>query len=262
MITLKEKNSSAIINEIGFHINELILDGIEILKPSNDGHQTHGGCAFLLPYANRIKNGIYKFNSEIYEFQKNAEGNSIHGFGKELLWEVKKNKHIVDGMCNIIAPGYPFNLKVNIRLELDSSTFRVRFHFKNGGKTQLPLSPGAHPYFLFSEKWTIKFSEQVEIVEYKDNFFPTGNFIKIGNVDEYFTYQSNFDNCYKGGGVIEMEDNGKKVSLIRDDMTYFVLYNGKYSEGKSIAIEPMCSPPNSFNNRISLISLNPGDEYE
>ncbi|EQD37258.1 Aldose 1-epimerase, partial [mine drainage metagenome] len=152
MITLKEKKSSVIINEIGLHINELILDGIEILKPSKDGHQTHGGCAFLLPYANRIKNGFYKFNSENYELQKNVEGNSIHGFGKELLWEVKmKNKHIVDGMCSIIGHGYPFNLKANIRLELDSSTFRVRLYFKNEGKIQLPLSPGAHPYFLFSE---------------------------------------------------------------------------------------------------------------
>lgn len=39
---------------------------------------------------------------------------------------------------------------------------------------------------------------------------------------------------------------------------YFVIYNGKYSRGESVAIEPMTSAPDTFNNGIGVITLKKG----
>jgi len=40
-------------------------------------------------------------------------------------------------------------------------------------------------------------------------------------------------------------------------MPFFVLYNGKYAEGKSIAIEPLTGAPDAFNNGIGLKIIDP-----
>lgn len=257
-----KENSWARINELGLHIEELVLDGKQVLKPSEDGHQTHGGCAFLIPYANRIRNGTYYLGDERYRLTRNAEGNSIHGFGKDLTWAIKKNTEgSIEGSCLAKGEGYPFDLQSAISMTIERTSLRIEMRFRNNNNKNIPLSPGAHPYFLISHDWKVHFESPIEEVEYADKYFPNGNLLNVKEPEINVNGRTAWDNCFKGGGGITLKDSFKSVIIKRINMGYFVMYNGIYSERKSVAIEPMVAPPDSFNNGISLVMLKPGKEF-
>ncbi|MHB1492632.1 MAG: aldose epimerase family protein [Thermoplasmataceae archaeon] len=255
-------NSWARINELGLHIGELVLDGHQVLKTSEDGHQTHGGCAFLIPYANRIRNGTYYLGDERYGLTRNAEGNSIHGFGKDLTWAIRKNtEDNIEGNCLAKGEGYPFDLRSEISMAIGRTSLKIEMRFRNNDNKNIPLSPGAHPYFNISQDWKVHFGSPIEEVEYADKYFPNGNLLSVEEPEININGKTAWDNCFKGGGCITLKDSFKAVIINRINMNYFVLYNGLYSERKSVAIEPMVAPPDSFNNGISLVMLKPGEEF-
>ena len=260
--TIRDEKSSLRINRRGLHLDELILDGIEILMESEDDSQTHGGCAFLIPYANRIRNGTYSIGSREFHLKKNAEGNSIHGFAKDIPWnvEVTQTNRAV-GRCKIKGEGYPFELNSTIEMELNGNSLNVKMSFLNLSSQAIPLSPGAHPYFLTSESWNISCEFGIDEVEYKDGFFPNGIMKPVNDPNRFLTNSKNFDNCFKGGGKLRLNDGERNIVLERNNMDYFVIYNGKFASGRSVAIEPMVAPPDAFNNGISLVMLKSGEKF-
>ncbi len=261
-VLIRNERSSLIINRKGLHLDELILDGKEILMKGEDGSQTHGGCAFLIPYANRIKNGIYSLGGRVYDLHKNAEGNSIHGFAKDMQWNIEvtqKNKAV--GRCKIRGEGYPFNLHSTIEMELTGNSLNVKMSFINLSQQEIPLSPGAHPYFLSSGEWFLSSEQKIDEIEYEDSFFPSGIMKPLNEPETFFNSSKSFDNCFYGGGKLILKDSEKEITLERHNMDYFVIYNGKFAAGKSVAIEPMVAPPDAFNNGISLVKLNSGEKF-
>ena len=259
---LRNEKSSLRISRRGLHLDELILNEKEILMRSEDGSQTHGGCAFLIPYANRIRNGTYSIGKREYYLSRNAEGNSIHGFAKDMQWNIEVTQmNRAVGRCKISAEGYPFNLHSTIEIELFANSLNVKMSFLNLSSQTIPLSPGAHPYFLTSGEWSISCENGIDEVEYEKGFFPNGIMKQVNDPDQYFNSSKSFDNCFKGGGKLILKDSERYITIDRYFMDYFVVYNGKFASGKSVAIEPMVAPPDAFNNGISLLMLKSGEKF-
>ncbi len=258
---IAEKGSRLTFDSIGAYVRSLSLAGVDILMKTPDGEQTHGGAAILIPYANRVRNATYRWEGKDYHLPKNSGEHSIHGLTRTLNWDVYKESQKAVLTTIIRNEGYPEELGVRLNMAVDSNSFWIQMNFKNSGKTSVPLSPGMHPYFRFKDSWQIRAYAKIKMLEYADGYFPDGNMVRVDQ--DLLSSESGqaFDNCFTMGNRITLMLGNHSISIETENMPYFVIYNGRYSDGKSVAVEPMVGAPDAFNNRIGLVMLGPLEQF-
>lgn len=266
MVTLRNGGSIARIDRIGAYIDSLQLNGKQILMNSPDGRETHGGCAVLIPFANRVRNGTYVWQGRTYSLPKNDGLNSIHGLVRHEKWEYAREDATDDNETalkfRLASAGYPSVIEVMNTYEIGEEFFNVTTSIKNAGDNSSPLVVGFHPYFLFNGNWGLRHSEELSMLHYRDRYFPDGTMEKVDFNDDKGIQQRTLDSCFLGGGDLTFSAGNYSLKIIRRNMDYFVIYNGQFSYGRSVAIEPMTGAPDAFNNHIGVKDLAPGDTFE
>lgn len=248
-------------DDIGAYIRNVVLDDINILMQSPDGHQTHGGSAMLIPFANRVRNATYSMNGIRYNLPRNNGQHSIHGLTRERQWNTTSIGDRSELYLRLEDPGLPGIMDCRIVMKVSPKGFSVSMNFVNISRLDQPLSPGMHPYFLFNGNWKLVTSGEIKILEYEDSYFPTGRFLQYDITELSSTSGKHFDNCFLIGDTLTMDLGDHSIRIETIDMPYIVVYNGEYSQGKSVAVEPMVGAPDAFNNGIGLKILRPGDSY-
>lgn len=262
MVRLSTETGEAEIDEKGAYLISLSLEGKDIIKKSHDDSQTHGGSAVLIPYAGRVRNAEYAFRGVKYNLPANNGSNSIHGFLKDEEWSlINGSSSSALLSCDFTNSGYPSTLHTELEYRLESRKFSVTTHVRNTGYDGCPLLIGFHPYFLTGGKWRLSHSDTMKELVYEDRFFPNGEYREVNFNSLKNTGEHEFDNCYLGGGAITLHGEDRSVTIRRKNMPFLVIYNGKHSEGVSVAIEPMTGAPDSFNNGMGLVELEPGSEF-
>ncbi len=248
------------ISERGAHLDSLFFKGRNMLLENYDNSPTHYGAAFLFPYAGRVKDAIYPFDGIYYQLPKNDGENSIHGLVLDKIFSFRKpeeNRAVLSYVLDDNA--YPSILSVDVEFMVSENTFETDVRVKNEGQKRSPLLIGFHPYFNFGGSWILKPETETKILEY-DGYFPTGRMERYNFDDDSFKKQ--YDNEFMGGGNLVLRGSSFTMTMIRKNMPFFVIYNGKYSKGYSLAVEPMTGAVDSFNNGIGLIKLDPDEEFE
>ena len=246
----------------GAYVESLSLSGIQILKRSTDESMTHGGCAVLLPYAGRVRKGTYTFQGKKYLLPKNSEGNAIHGFLKDINLRIsKETASALELQTTLVHHGYPSTLDVEIKYEIFDSALSVQCKATNVGAVEAPLSIGFHPYFL-AAKWEIAHECKVEKLEMIDKLFPDGKKSPYDFNGVMHGREHQFDDCYYFPCDTILKTDSYQLKISKKNMTYVVVYSGKWAQEKSVAIEPYTSAPDAFNNGIGLIRLSHNDSYE
>lgn len=262
MIHLSSETGEAEIDENGAYLRALVLEGREIIKRQNDPRPTHGGSAVLIPYAGRVRGAEYSYRGAKYNLPANSGSNSIHGFLKDETCAVDRiSGSSVSLSCDIVNSGYPSTIRVGIEYRLLRNSFSVSAQVRNTGEHWCPLLAGFHPYFLTGGSWRLSHSEPMKELVYEDRYFPNGEYKKVNFNMLKDIGGMELDNCYFGGGTVTLHGGDRSLTIRRKNMPFLVIYNGKYSEGISVAIEPMTGAPDSFNNGIGLVELGPGDEF-
>jgi aldose 1-epimerase len=262
MIKLSAFYSKAIILEKGAYLQSLTLGGTRILKESRDGVQTHGGSAILIPFAGRVRNGVYYFKGRKYKLPINdLLGHSIHGFvqGLDFNPDTKTSKS-VSLSADIENESYPSKLKVNISYTIGANLLTSVYRIINSGSVSAPLHVGIHPYFEFYGGWHMSFSRKIYEIPNEGHLFPLKRRLptrqEYDNETEYF----NDHVFFYGGGDIRFHNGKITVSIHRHNMPYLTIYGGKFSESNSLAIEPQSAVADSYNNMIGLRIIKPGQE--
>ena len=233
----------------------------QIIKESVDGHKTHGGIAPLFPYANRIKSGKYKWEDKEFQFVTDSSGNSIHGYAKDRKWEiVAETDRIIEMKVNLYDTAYPFNIECNVEIGLKEDSFYERSLFKNKGKEKAPLSPGFHPYFMTGNSWQIEFKDKPYKVLKKDTFFPSGNYVQYYR-KMWKRRNHTYDDCFKYSGDVHITGDFYEFHMKNENANFIMIYDGELSQGRSVAVEPMSSAIDSFNNMELLKVINPGETW-
>lgn len=275
----------------GGRLKELWLNNgkrnISILKKINNIHSQNRDDIFtnakLSPFAGRIKDGQYVFNNTKYSLIKNypEEENACHGFiyNKEFhvinkITNDEKAQCTLEYLYERENEGYPFIYSIEITYILSSSnglTCTTKIH--NKSKDTMPLSDGWHHYFdlgISIDDLELKLDVS-EIVKLDSRNIPTGfkesyseyNFPKkIGS--------KQFNSCFKIKNGNEKtttklisSDNNINLNIWQETGTnkfeYLVIYTPPGR--RSIAVEPITSNINSFNNGEGLIQLAPDDVY-
>ena len=274
-----------IVPELGAVLTDLYFGGKQII----DGYKkvaelkslAWGKSALLAPFPNRLKDGVYKFDGQSYQFPLNEENThtAIHGFAmakkmKVETWHCGEEEATV--VCVYKDAGrrkaYPFPHHFRVCYQMKKNTFSVKMAFKNAGKKPLPVGLGWHPYFQLGEdigNHKLKLPKDFlwKKIEIDEQMIPTGkqaDFLdfqratKIGDTV--------LDNCFL------LQKNNPKATRFEIQLSYekqTLTYWQKLNEGhdyvqfftppqrNSLAIEPMSCNIDAFNNGNGLTILQP-----
>ena len=282
----EEKNIGLeIIPEFGARLNSLKISsgsvsGIEVIDGFSSEedifNDTYYKSALLFPFPNRLKDGTFIENGVTYSFPLNerVRHNAIHGFIADLPFEVEYINTTVEHaeirlVLNQATPlkHYPFTFRFSVTYRINSqSDFEVNINIQNTSNTHMPFGLGWHPYFTFPE-WSgvqLKVSE-VDQVELNERALPSGNVKSYSALSTFREVDGiELDDCFvlkcNDRNIAHLQNGLACLTMWRDVDT--IPYLQLYTPGRNcIAIEPMTCNVDALNNKMGMISLEPGGSY-
>ena len=242
---------------------------IKDLRPLN--YDVSYASSILFPFANRIKNGTYTFEQKKYELELNdkEENNAIHGLVFNKIFKVLEQKStnskayvklMYTGTDRV--QGFPFVYSIQLLYTLTKDLLTLKVSVKNDDIIPFPFSIGWHPYFfsknLYNSFLTLESNKKLS---FDKKMIP----VKITDVSLQNDLQikdRKFDDCYilSGNDVYFKTPDYTIVINSSAKENYLQLYTP--NKANTIAIEPISGPSNSFNNKLGLQVLDPGETYQ
>ena len=279
-----------VIPSFGANINEIVLRKNNQLFSIIEGESNEKSIlenrwfkgAKLFPFANRIKDGKYSFENKEYQLFTNqsGEGHAIHG----LLF----NKHFC--VTNLIenedkaeiemeysyvneTKGFPFSFCLYLTLTLNNKGFNINTNVINAGESNMPLGDGWHPYFKFDEpieNIALKIPKSRRILV-DNRMIPTG---EIMEDNRFVSLRLIGDSMFDTGYVIDENSDFAIAQIYSKFKDVSINFKQQLGENKynflqvfippsrnSIALEPMTSCTDAFNNKQGLIVLKPKEVF-
>lgn len=271
-----------LVPEFGAHILELALAGMPVLDgyptPAELSQNKWYKSSFLFPFANRLADGVYTWDGQSYEFplDDSINGHGIHGFGTDKSFEFTKQEltdkravfrcSYTDGGDH---PGYPFPFRFQVGFTVDRPNgLTIQLTCQNQGDTVIPVSLGWHPYFTLGTK-----IDEVEmelpgcsLIGVNARMMPTGKRYPYDDFSKPALIGATvLDNCFA------LDEAVKTAQVTLQNKAGRLVYSQASGEGgfrflqiftpfyrDSIAVEPMTSNIDAFNNGEGLIRLQPG----
>lgn len=155
MITLKNKNITIALTEIGARINAIVVNGVDIALGFNsqeDYEQSGMYCgATIGRVCNRIAGGKFTLNGKEYSVTRNVGNNHLHGgargFDKQPfeITEQTNNSVTFGYISKDGEEGYPGELRLTVKYTLKDNELLIEFA-ATADKTTL-WCPTNHTYF-------------------------------------------------------------------------------------------------------------------
>lgn len=273
----------ACINRLVLKQND-ILDGLRDLEMLQHRHGFR--TAWLFPWANRVRNGKYTFQGKSHQLPVNESrrNNALHGFAfkqKFLLEDVGLSEKIATAHLSWQYdghfPGYPYPFDLDLFYEFTvNEGLRASYSIKNQGQFDIPFVSGWHPYFRFAEgmadDWYLQLHRMNHRHQVDKQMIPTGQTEQYDHFEQLrLVGNTQFDHCF------EVEAREGRVEAILANSAYNSKLHlwqetghHKYNflqvyippHRKTLALEPMSSNVNAFNNGDELIVLGPGESNE
>jgi aldose 1-epimerase len=242
----------------------------------------------LSPFPCRIAGARYNFENKEHIFTRLfSDGTAIHGLLYDEEFRIREEsadgssasltvEYIYDGA----VAAYPHQYSCRVQYILKhGNTLEVGTTVTNQGSGTMPIADGWHPYFQLGgrvDEWFLRFSA-ASIVEFDKQLIPTGRLLKYDTFNKgRLIGDEQLDNCFvlesPGPGqssgaaagktmpACELFNpaNGLRVSFLPGPgYPYLQLYTPPGRQ--SIAVENLSSAPDSFNNKMGLLLLAPGD---
>lgn len=254
-----------------------IIDSYDSKKSFDEHREPLGFKGLKLsPFPCRITHGTYRFNNRQYRFDHIlSNGSAMHGLlYKAPFRVVEEETSAAFARIGLLYEykgddaGYPFSYDCAVEYRLQKkNTLSITTTVKNTGTSALPVADGWHPYFTFGGRvddleFCFRSEEMLEFVD----LVPTGKILpyktfssptRIGEtmLDNSFVLDFSMKQpmC-----ILHDPATGWQLE-IRPDAGYPYLQVYIPPHRQSIAIENLSAPPDSFNNRIGLITLEAGE---
>lgn len=148
----------------------------DVLRPTaeaNYNNPSKVASFIMLPWCNRIRDGILRFEGREYQLQVAPEdGTARHGVVRYHPWQVDEadDTHIVlsfDSAAHENA-NFPFHFSALADYRLEGDQFIWRLSLKNEDSQRFPAGFGHHPYFVRADdsRVLIPCDEQFELTAY------------------------------------------------------------------------------------------------
>jgi aldose 1-epimerase len=253
----------ALISKTGAALKALTVDGVELIDPNaayNPGQIYFG--SILAPWPNRLEDGRYQLaGKEFFAGKLDASNNANHGlvYDREFEEVSASDTEVVLSYEFGADPGYPYSVELAISYELTAGGLRVGATATNRGEIAAPFAIGFHPYFLASEPFELS-GAFTHVIQTDSRMLP----IAKAPVDGLSYAGGEIDTCYLGASEVSFKTARFELSIeLEKNLDHFMFYRPGPDQGESmIAIEPMSSPANAFQNEIAEHLLEPGETRE
>ncbi len=243
-------------------INE---EWIEVTRPTpesalNDADPGSFASFVMIPYSNRIANGLLRFAGCEHQLRiNNADGHTIHGDVRSRPWTITEqtDRNLILQFNSAEFPdiNWPFPFKSQLEHRVEGEALVISMAVKNKGDSRMPVGMGIHPYFRRALVPDDEVTLQVPIqgVYPGDSPIPNGpwqpapawmDFSSPRKLGREF-----IDNCFRSTGhqnVISWSQSG--VSLLMDHDAVFQHVIVFCPENKDyFAVEPVTNANDGFN---------------
>ena len=254
-----------------------IIENYSLDTPPKEQVTNYFRSVKLSPWVCRLAGGRYHFNSSTYQSNKMyQDGTALHGLLFDQPFEVTAESADETSASvtlthdyNCYDPGFPFPYRCQVRYTLHpQNMLEVETTVTNLAETDIPISDGWHPYFRLGGKvndWELFFNAK-GMLEFDKTLVPTGKMIPFDQFNKPSPVgTTTMNNCFllnlqQGQPACTLKNpvNGIMVSLYPDpSYPYLQVFIPDHRE--SIAIENLSSAPDSFNNKMGLMILPPGE---
>lgn len=254
---------------IGGSLAALRFEGVDILRPAPPGAAGPLQMASfpLVPYANRIAHGHFRFDGRDARLPLNFgdHPHSIHGLGWTASWTVAALEedrallaHRHEG-----SDGWPWPYEARQLVQVTSDTVEMSLAIRNLADDAMPAGLGFHPYFCADEATMLRFDAQSLWLSTPD-MLPDrevaadalGDWSAGGPV----IGESLIDNAYGGwnGRAEVVRGDGTRIGLTTDGAPWLHVYRPPRS--RDFCLEPVSHMPDAINRAEGMDRLAPGQE--
>ena len=245
--------------------------------------------AMLIPFANRVLNGTYVFNGKVHHLTPNnataSQGFLIQGRTMHTVAFSTTEKHaelVLGYTFDGTDSGYPFVIEVNITYTL-STVLTVRVDALNRMEsTAAPFMVGCHPYFHLMHggfdsskvvlgrqctEWNRQWQTSSQVPNGSATLF-TGLNGSDTILDPHVGCPACAVHWDDGFTSLNEQCTDVEVKIVDGPDTmvltlgkgyrYVQVYSGNSDEG--VAVEPMSSETNSWNNEDGIVVLEAGGQ--
>ncbi|WP_121258825.1 aldose 1-epimerase family protein [Nocardioides ferulae] len=241
-----------------------------------------GRGQWLVPWPNRVRDGAYSFRGHDLQLPltEPSRGNASHGLVRWAAWSlVEAEEHRVRLGYRLMAQtGYPWTLDLEVTYRVSAHGLTAMLRATNRSDSAAPFAAGAHPYLaigggpvdhlelllpasvrLVSDERKLPVrSRHVEGSSYD---FRTPRAIGPLVLDDCFTELEHDNGGHATVELLAPGDEEEGVALWVDrHFRYLQVYTADDVERtarRSIAVEPMTSPPDAFRSGEDLVVLAP-----
>jgi aldose 1-epimerase len=255
----------------GGRLSAFVFENIQILAEFNSvSYLDNYASSILFPFANRIKDGKYTFNTIKYNLRCNEieKNNAIHGLVYNKPFDVIDSVSTQDYAAVTLnykhegnTEGFPFEFNLELTYQLNKNGLILTVKAFNNDKSSFPFNIGWHPYFYSKnlDNSTLNFKSDTKYV-YDNQQIISGT--TALDIEMPFELKGvSLDTGYP------LKTNEIQFTTPEYDMNirttskenFLQLYTP--DSQNVIAIEPMTGPTDNFNNKIGLQTLQPNETY-
>ena len=273
---------TAEISNLGAALATLKFEDKNLIEPRL--HSRYFSGEILAPWPNRIADGKYSLNGNDFQLNVNEKvrNNALHGLVFDKYWKVSsKSENRISLQITIEdSEQYPGILELEMTYQIDNQGLSSTLTATNQGEIELPYGASTHPYLMVPgvesvDDYILQIGASqvyltdearllpIKIVDVADASLDFRQPAKIGSnfIDHAFKLDPTFESSVSIKG-----DSGEGVLMSFNDATKWVQIhtadrNGADDGRKSLAIEPMTCPPDSFNSGIDLVLLKPKQSH-
>ena len=129
---------------------------VDIMRPTDPANYSDAAaCAsyLLVPWSNRIRDGVFRFQGQEYHLRVNNEdGTAIHGDVRDRPWTVESADNqgirLSFDSRQFDDVNFPFAFSARATFELQGADFIMSLSLTNEDTRPMPGGFGHHPYFL------------------------------------------------------------------------------------------------------------------
>jgi aldose 1-epimerase len=151
---------------------------INVLRPTSEsdyGNSSNCSSFIMLPWCNRIKNGLLRFDGQEYQLRTTKDdGTARHGDVRGRAWNIDQADaiHLRMSIRSEDYPdmNWPFKFSAKAAYDLDDDLLMWTLSIRNEDSRPMPAGFGHHPYFVRSTnpppQVEIRCQQQFELVDY------------------------------------------------------------------------------------------------
>jgi aldose 1-epimerase len=245
--------------QTGGSISLCAHDGQDIMRRASPEGMASGdprdmACFPLVPFSNRIENGVFEFEGQRIELPRNMgdHPHNLHGQGWRAAWELgaqtAKSAVLV---YTHEADAWPWRYQATQTFTLTPDSLIVRLGLANLSGKPMPAGLGLHPYFPASEGVTLT-AGLTQLWETTNEQIP----IRLIDIPEALDFSrglriadTNLDHCFVGWdrtALIEWPGRPYRLRMEGDEnLNYMVIYTPP--EQDHFCVEGVENMNNAFN---------------